>query len=692
MPVLSNFPCGSGSGSSGRTVAAVTNITTQVASGKVYIKWTDPDDIVANSMDATDSAYWGGTLLLRKAGSVPANRKDGVIVIDSTDRDAYSTTYFCDSGLTDGTTYYYKFFPYTTSGAYTNSTDNEFTATPTAQVTGIDDWCVTNMAASSEAGNGKMTVKWSDPSATIVSDGVSLATWASTTIVVKAGSYPTGADDTGVVYTLKSTTRNQYSSSALTITGLTNGTTYYISFFPETTDGGINTSTAQRTTGVANRISITATPSQNGTLTYNGVIQTPTWNNYNSTQLTISGTTVATNAGSYTARFTPTSDYRWSTGSTSYKSVTWKINKATGTISAKENVTLNTSVTSISLSIGGNHDGTLSATSKDTNVATVSISGTNLNIYSVNSTSGATTVTLSCSAGTNYTACSTTINVTASFVNTVLNENTWEEISTISKSGLAASYWDIGDCKEVTLNGTVGIKTLSNVKCCVYIIDFESDSSANNTGIIFGTAKTALTDGIDICLADSKYGNRVAYSTGTCFSMNKYNGTNSGGWKKSRMRYSALGSTDTQDDDASSTTATNPVASSLMSTLPADLRAVMKPMIIFTDNGESTSHSSSDDVTATVDYLPLLAEYEVFGSNSYANSNEATYQKQYTYFTGANSSSKKRDTSLTDDSIWWFRSPYKNGSGAFCCRYNNYYDSYYVNVDYSYGVSPIFLV
>ena len=42
------------------------------------------------------------------------------------------------------------------------------------------------MTASEEAGNGKMTVKWTDPAASITSDGVTLATWQSTTIVVKA--------------------------------------------------------------------------------------------------------------------------------------------------------------------------------------------------------------------------------------------------------------------------------------------------------------------------------------------------------------------------------------------------------------------------------------------------------------------------------------------------------------------------
>ena len=46
MPILSNFPGGAGSGSGGLTLAAVSGITTQVSAGKVYVKWTDPDDLV----------------------------------------------------------------------------------------------------------------------------------------------------------------------------------------------------------------------------------------------------------------------------------------------------------------------------------------------------------------------------------------------------------------------------------------------------------------------------------------------------------------------------------------------------------------------------------------------------------------------------------------------------------------------
>lgn len=664
MPILSNFPGGSGGGG-GLALAAVSNITTLTSSGKVYIKWTDPDDLVVAE---STLASWGGTLLVRKAGSMPTSRRDGTVVIDSTTRNQYSNAYFCDSGLSDGTTYYYKFFPYTTTGTYTDSEDDEFSATPTAQVAGIDSWNVTSIVASEEAGNGKMTIKWSDPAATITSDGVTLATWASTTVVVKEGSYATDKDDSDAVYTLKVTTRNQYANTPLTVTGLTNGTTYYISFFPETTDGGVNASTTQRDTGVANRITIDNVPSQSGSLTYNGGAQSPTWSNYNTTYMTIGGTTSGTNAGSYSATFTPTTDYRWSDGTTTAKTVSWSIGKATGTLTVSPNsIELSPSNLSDTFTIGGNHDGTISVVSNNTGIATVSRSGNTVTVNNVNQTTGNTTITVSCTAGTNYTAPSSqSVTVEAKFVSSVLNENDWSVIKSVADASQGANYWAVGDRKAVTVNGTVGTQAI-NGTYYVYILGFDHNSSREGTGITFGTFKTALSGGTDICLVDSHYND---YSTGgqKWFNMNHSSNTNSGGWKGCDLRYDVLGSTNSNNNDAGTTTATSPVSGTLMAALPSDLRAVMKPMNIYTDNTGGGSNTASY-VTKSVDYLPLLAEYEIFGTRSYANSAEQNYQAQYQYYKNGNSKVKYRHSSTSSTAHWWERSPFCNGSGYFCVVY-----------------------
>lgn len=686
MPILSNFPGGSGGGG-GLALAAVSNITTLTSSGKVYIKWTDPDDLVVAE---STLASWGGTLLVRKAGSMPTSRRDGTVVIDSTTRNQYSNAYFCDSGLSDGTTYYYKFFPYTTTGTYTDSEDDEFSATPTAQVAGIDSWNVTSIVASEEAGNGKMTIKWSDPAATITSDGVTLATWASTTVVVKEGSYATDKDDSDAVYTLKVTTRNQYANTPLTVTGLTNGTTYYISFFPETTDGGVNASTTQRDTGVANRITIDNVPSQSGSLTYNGGAQSPTWSNYNTTYMTIGGTTSGTNAGSYSATFTPTTDYRWSDGTTTAKTVSWSIGKATGTLTVSPNsIELSPSNLSDTFTIGGNHDGTISVVSNNTGIATVSRSGNTVTVNNVNQTTGNTTITVSCTAGTNYTAPSSqSVTVEAKFVSSVLNENDWSVIKSVADASQGANYWAVGDRKAVTVNGTVGTQAI-NGTYYVYILGFDHNSSREGTGITFGTFKTALSGGTDICLVDSHYND---YSTGgqKWFNMNHSSNTNSGGWKGCDLRYDVLGSTNSNNNDAGTTTATSPVSGTLMAALPSDLRAVMKPMNIYTDNTGGGSNTASY-VTKSVDYLPLLAEYEIFGTRSYANSAEQNYQAQYQYYKNGNSKVKYRHSSTSSTAYWWERSPYYNGSSAFCLVNTNG-SAGYANARNSGGLAPAFRV
>ena len=548
---------------------------------------------------------------------------------------------------------------------------------------GIDSWNVTSIVASEE-------IKWSDPAATITSDGVTLATWASTTVVVKEGSYATDKDDSDAVYTLKVTTRNQYANTPLTVTGLTNGTTYYISFFPETTDGGINASTTQRDTGVANRITIANIPSQSGSLTYTGGSQSPTWSNYNTTYMTIGGTTSGTNAGSYSATFTPTTDYRWSDGTTTAKTVSWSIGKATGTLTVSPNsIELSPSNLSDTFTIGGNHDGTISVVSNNTGIATVSRSGNTVTVNNVNQTTGNTTITVSCTAGTNYTAPSSqSVTVEAKFVSSVLNENDWSVIKSVADASQGANYWAVGDRKAVTVNGTVGTQAI-NGTYYVYILGFDHNSSREGTGITFGTFKTALSGGKDICLVDSHYND---YSTGgqKWFNMNHSSNTNSGGWKGCDLRYDVLGSTNSNNNDAGTTTATSPVSGTLMAALPSDLRAVMKPMNIYTDNTGGGNNTASY-VTKSVDYLPLLAEFEIFGTRSYANSAEQNYQQQYQYYKNGNSKVKYRHNSTGSTAYWWERSPYYYNSGNFCCVYTGGHAST-DTARYSSGLAPAFRV
>ena len=655
MPILSNFPGGSGGGG-GLALAAVSNINTLVASEKVYIQWTDPDDLVI--ADSTLAA-WGGTLLVRKAGSMPTSRRDGTVVIDSTTRNQYSSGYFCDSGLSNGTTYYYKFFPYTTTGTYTEDEADEFTATPTAQVSGIDAWLVTGMSASSEAGDGKMTIKWTDPAATITSDGVTLATWGSTTVVVKAGSYPTSKDDAAAVYTLKSTTRNQYASSALTVTGLTNGTKYYIAFFPETTDGGINTATSQRTTGTANKITISTEPTQSGTLTYNTNPQTPSWSGYDTAKMTIGGTTSGTTAGSYTATFTPKTDYRWSDGTTAAKEVTWTIGKAAGSLTVSPTaITLNATAKTATITVTRAGTGKISASSNATGIATISPASSTatgsvtFTVSSVNDTTGSATITFSVAADTNYNAPSNkTVAITASFKPTASTTATSGVTYTDGLSGL--------DAETVSLFGEAisNNSAITNTTSTVYI-DFGSvhrkidigdrvTLALNGTNYIFDvigfnhdTLTTAAAYGANTATGKAGMTLQMHDLFAATYGMNSTS-TNYGGWMHSDMRNSTM--------------------VTMKGYLPDDWEAIIKPV-----NKAYGTGSGSFSGTGTIsDSCFLLAEIEIFGVAAHSVSGEGS---QYAYYKAGNSKIKYKNGSAD---AWWERSPRTGSSNDFCCVNSN---------------------
>lgn len=68
-------------------------------------------------------------------------------------------------------------------------------------------------------------------------------------------------------------------------------------------------------------------PSQKGTVVYNGEIQSPEWASYNNRKLEISGTTSATDVGTYTATFTPFEGYTWEDGSRDTRVINWSLSR-----------------------------------------------------------------------------------------------------------------------------------------------------------------------------------------------------------------------------------------------------------------------------------------------------------------------------------------------------------------------------
>ena len=181
------------------------------------------------------------------------------------------------------------------------------------------------------------------------------------------------------------------------------------------TEAGVTKTAVQAITVERGTISV---PTVFGSLTYNGQAQSPTLTGYDAGKMTLSGDTSATNAGSYTAVVTPTAQYKWADGSTEAKDIQWSIAKATPSITFDPaSVSLDTSTTSQEVAVTYTGDGTLSAQSDNSGVATASLEGTTLTVTGVET--GNTAIQVSASEGTNYTAVSASLSVAVQFVITI---------------------------------------------------------------------------------------------------------------------------------------------------------------------------------------------------------------------------------------------------------------------------------
>jgi len=326
------------------------------------------------------------------------------------------------------------------------------------------------------------------------------------------------------------------------------------------------------------------------------------------------------------------------------------------------------------------------------------------------------TWTVSCTDGTNTATKTVSITahgqvetITLNYISITLNDNSWATISEVSKAGTGNLYWDIGDCKEITLNGKIGdYLTLSNVTLCVFILDFNHpiDKNTTDNNIIWGGFKTALNNGIDVALCDSGYNSQ--YYRDKYFNINHVgsssspHNTNYGGWKGCDFRYDILGgtstapspynttkTTSTTGSDATQATIDTPVADTLMAALPSDLRATLRLWNRYVDYKGNSSNADANCSTATVDALSLLAEFEIFGARKYANTYEQDHQKQMAYYSAGNSKLKYKHNATGTACKWWESSAYYDASYIFCYVGTNGGASNY-NSKNSYGLAPAF--
>ena len=406
--------------------------------------------------------------------------------------------------------------------------------------------------------------------------------------MVVTATYSDGASAAVSNYSISPTTFTSVGSQSVTISYTEHGVT--------------KTSTTAVT---VNKKTISAVPSQSGALTYNGSSQSPTWSGYSATRLTIGGTTSGTNAGSYTATFTPKANYRWSDGTTTAKSVSWSIGKASGNLSiSPTSMTLDTTTKSKTITVTRSGDGVISAVSSAPGIATASVSGSTITV--TGKASGSATIAVSVAEGTNHTAPnSKSCAVTVSFLKDNFADNDWDSIIEACHSGDVPDTWVAGDSKTITIDG----------------VDYQFDIVGKNHDTYTAGGIAPLTFGLHDCY-------------GTKYPMNSSN-TNSTGWDGSKMRTETL--------------------PAILTKMPENIQNGIRAVNKLT----ATSGSNSAIKTAS-DKLFTFSEVEVNDSATYSYSGEG---KQYDYYKAGNSKVKKV---VGTASWWWLRSPRASYGNGFC--------------------------
>ncbi len=222
----------------------------------------------------------------------------------------------------------------------------------------------------------------------------------------------------------------------------------------------------------------------------------------------------------------------------------------------------------------------------------------------------------------------------------------------------------VGDVKSVVLNGTVGILTFSNTTSYCFILGFRHNFAVEGTGIHFQFGKTGL-GGTNVAFVDANYGTTTG---ATKFQMNAAAHV-TGGWTGSYMY--------------------GTIIPAFYNAVPASLQSVMAATTKYTNNVGMNNDASS--VTASSDSLFLIAEFELFGTRSTANTTEQSYQEQYAYYkAGAGKIKYKHDATGTA-AIWWTRSARSETVARFIsCRADG--TSFPYPSNNSYGFAPIFSI
>lgn len=214
-----------------------------------------------------------------------------------------------------------------------------------------------------------------------------------------------------------------------------------------------------------------------------------------------------------------------------------------------------------------------------------------------------------------------------------LNDYTWEEIRQISDAGQAEEYFQVGDKKEIILNGTNAWSglTLTNYKTYAFIIGINHNSEYEGINRIhFQIGMTSLEDtGIPLLFGTGTYGSTPTAKTDANgegirwnWAQSSPNQSNVSGvkyidnWSISSLRNKFFGIYKSEPKDT------------ILSFLPNSLLVNLKSIKKYQDE---RAQGGTDNVSlaSNVNYCFPLSEYEIGGKTS---SNCSSKQEYYIYY------------------------------------------------------------
>lgn len=195
-------------------------------------------------------------------------------------------------------------------------------------------------------------------------------------------------------------------------------------------------------------------------------------------------------------------------------------------------------------------------------------------------------------------------------LNVSLSSLSWADIDEYAQMGVANQIFSVGDTKDVSVNG----ETIT-----FEIVGFNHDYLSDGSG------KAKITFGMKNLMGETRYMNKES--------------TNVGSYEGSSMN--------------------DYVSGNFYSSLPSDLRSIIKSVKKVTSNGGGSESETRTDIYNTW----LFSEQEVFGIKKNSSGNEGS---KYEIFTSSSSMIKKLSNGSGRAYDWWLRSPNIKTSNHFC--------------------------